>query len=122
MAPELALAIERQPGLGFVELNAENHDPCVPLAAPLRSSRIRVKVVVSKHLEAVRGQQIDGMVTLTEGSRTTKTVTFRKGQVTLTAGPLVALGDRVGHQIVARYSGNLYYAASKAILIQYVQS
>src|SRR5262249_18364581 len=42
----LALAIERQPGLGFVELNAENHDPCVPLAAPLRSSWIGVKVVV----------------------------------------------------------------------------
>src|SRR5215467_966761 len=46
MAPELALAIERQPGLGFVELNAENHDPCVPLAAPRRSSWIGVKVVV----------------------------------------------------------------------------
>ncbi len=27
--PELALAIERHPGLGFVELTAENHDPGV---------------------------------------------------------------------------------------------
>src|SRR5260370_24134489 len=29
--PELALAIERHPGLGFVELTAENHDPARPL-------------------------------------------------------------------------------------------
>lgn len=34
--PELALAIERHPGLGFVELTAENHDPHRPLAEPVR--------------------------------------------------------------------------------------
>jgi hypothetical protein len=49
-------------------------------------------------------------------------VTLRKGQAKLTVGPLVALGNRVGHQLVVLYSGNPYYAASKAILIQYVQS
>jgi len=45
--PELALAIERHPGLGFVELTAENHDPDGPLAEPVRQLIGRgVKVVV----------------------------------------------------------------------------
>lgn len=34
--PELAVAIDRHPGLGFVELTAENHDPGRPLAEPVR--------------------------------------------------------------------------------------
>jgi hypothetical protein len=83
---------------------------------------ITVKVGVAKHMQAVRGQQIEGTVAFSEGSPTTRTVTLRKGQAKLTVGPLVALGDRVGQRIVVRYSGNPYYAASKATLIQYVQS
>ncbi len=34
--PELALAIDHHPGLGFVELTAESHDPDLPLAEPVR--------------------------------------------------------------------------------------
>jgi len=45
--PELAMAIERRLGLGFVELTAENHDPDGPLAEPVRQLIGRgVKVVV----------------------------------------------------------------------------
>ena len=40
--PELALAIDRHPGLGFVELTAENHDPGVPLAAPVQELAGRI--------------------------------------------------------------------------------
>ncbi len=45
--PELALSIERHPGLGFIELTAENHDPWVPLAARVQELMDRgVRVVV----------------------------------------------------------------------------
>ena len=45
--PELALAIDRHPGLGFVELTAENHDPGRPLPEPVEQLRARgVQVVV----------------------------------------------------------------------------
>ena len=45
--PELALAIGRHPGLGFVELTAENHDPGRPLPEPMRQLVDRgVRVVV----------------------------------------------------------------------------
>jgi uncharacterized protein len=39
--PELALAIDRQPSLGFVELVAEDLNPDLPLPAPLRRLRQR---------------------------------------------------------------------------------
>jgi uncharacterized protein (UPF0276 family) len=45
--PELALTIDRYPGLGFVELTAENHGPDGPLPAPVaRLVERGVKVVV----------------------------------------------------------------------------
>jgi uncharacterized protein len=45
--PELALAIDRHPDLGFVELTAENHDPSRPLPEALERLRERgVRVVV----------------------------------------------------------------------------
>jgi uncharacterized protein len=45
--PELALAIDRHPDLGFVELTAENHDPARPLPEAVERLRARgVRVVV----------------------------------------------------------------------------
>jgi uncharacterized protein (UPF0276 family) len=45
--PELALAIDRHPRLGFVELTAENHDPGRPLPEAVEQLRARgVRVVV----------------------------------------------------------------------------
>jgi uncharacterized protein len=45
--PELALAIDRHPGLGFVELTAENHDPSRSLVEPVRQLLERgMRVVV----------------------------------------------------------------------------
>jgi uncharacterized protein len=45
--PELALAIHRHPGLGFVELTAENHDPSRPLPEEISQLLARgVRVVV----------------------------------------------------------------------------
>ena len=45
--PELALAIDRHPGLGFVELTAENHDPRRPLPEAIGQLMARgVRVVV----------------------------------------------------------------------------
>jgi uncharacterized protein (UPF0276 family) len=45
--PELALAIDRHPRLGFVELTAENHDPGRPLPEAVEQLRARgVQVVV----------------------------------------------------------------------------
>lgn len=45
--PELALAIDRHPGLGFVELTVENHDPRRPLPEAVRQLMARgVRVVV----------------------------------------------------------------------------
>jgi uncharacterized protein len=45
--PELALAIDRHPGLGFVELTAENHDAAGPLPEPVVQLMARgVRVVV----------------------------------------------------------------------------
>jgi uncharacterized protein (UPF0276 family) len=45
--PELALAIDRHPDLGFVELTAENHDPAQPLPEAVERLRTRgVQVVV----------------------------------------------------------------------------
>jgi len=45
--PELALAIDRHPDLGFVELTAENHDPGRPLPEAVERLRERgVQVVV----------------------------------------------------------------------------
>ncbi|HEY7374602.1 MAG TPA: DUF692 domain-containing protein [Polyangia bacterium] len=45
--PELALAIDRRPDVGFVEILAENVDPRRPLPAPLRRLRERgVRIVV----------------------------------------------------------------------------
>jgi uncharacterized protein len=45
--PGLALAIDVHPGLGFVELTAENHDPSRSLAEPVRQLLERgLRVVV----------------------------------------------------------------------------
>jgi uncharacterized protein (UPF0276 family) len=45
--PELALAIDRHPGLGFVELTVENHDLSRPLVDPVRDLMARgVQVIV----------------------------------------------------------------------------
>jgi uncharacterized protein len=45
--PELALAIDRHPGVGFVELTAENHDPRRPLPEAVERLRERgVQVIV----------------------------------------------------------------------------
>ena len=58
--PELALAIERMPRLGFVELTAENVPPGAPLLPAVRQLRERGLSVIPHGISLSLGGPISG--------------------------------------------------------------